>query len=110
MSKISTQVMAAVAAIYAARVLLSATALKLYVLMVAVWGIAKLVWVARVLQNLATEEKSGLASLANFMLEAITHAHPSVQIMLAVAALALVSLFFDVGGARSAPRGARLAA
>jgi hypothetical protein len=108
MSKISTQVMGAVALIYTARALLSATALKLYVLLASVWAVAKLVWVARVLQNLATVEKSGIASVLNFMLEAVTHAHPGVQVTLFVAALALISLFFDFRGA--AARGARLAA
>ena len=109
MSKISTQVMAAVAVIYAARALLSATALKLYVLLASVWAVARLVWVAKVFENLEAVEKSGVAAAANFALTAITHAHPSVQATLAVGAVALVSLFFNFGGSRTA-RGARLAA
>lgn len=102
MSKISTHVMAAVAAIYAARLLLSATALKLYILLAALFAVAKLVWVAKVFENLAVVERSGVAAAGNFMLEALAHAHPGVQVTLFVAVLAFASLFFRVGS-RAAP-------
>lgn len=96
MSKIEQQVMASVGAIYLARTLVGATALKLYALLLSVWGIGKLVWVSKVFENLAVAEQSGIQAVGNFILVALSHAQFGVQIALVVAVIAAVSLFLDV--------------
>jgi len=109
MTKIGQQVMASVAVIYAVRVLCGATALKLYVLLISVWGIGRLVWVSKVLENFSIVERSGASAAGNFALHALEHTSTSVQLVLAVAAIAGLWLFFDVARA-GASRGARFAA
>jgi hypothetical protein len=110
MTRIKQNVMASVALIYAARVLFGATALKLYVLLFAVWGIGKLVWVSKIVENLSTVEKSGLASVGNFVLAALEHASTSVQLVLLVALVAAFSLVFDAVRAGATARGGGFAA
>ena len=109
MSTIKQNVMASVALIYAVRTLFGATALKFYVLLAAVWGVGKLVWVSKVFENLALVERSGITAVGNFMLAAIEHASTSVLLVLVVGIAAGFSLFFDVARA-SRTRSARLAA
>lgn len=105
---IKHKVMASVALIYAARTLLSATALKFYALLASVWGIGKLVWVSKVFENFFVVEKSGIIAVGNFIISAFAHAHTGVQLFLAVAVIAVMLLAVDV--LRAATRGARFAA
>jgi hypothetical protein len=109
MSKISQQVMASVAVIYAARKASGPTALKLYTLMLSIWGIGKLVWVSKVFENFLVAGKSGMTALSNYLLVALEHAHISVQLTLAVFIIAGVWLLLDLARA-AAPRSARFAA
>lgn len=97
-SKIEQQVMASVATIYAVRKLFSATALKLYVCVLCLWGLGQLVWVARVFENLST---AGLQGFANFALSAVLNAETLVQLILLLGALVFVSLLLDL--VRSTP-------
>ena len=92
-SKIEQQVMASVVVIYTARQLVSATALKLYVCAASLYGIAKLVWVSRVWENLA---HVGVQNALHFALSAVLNTHLPVQIALAVFVVAGVSLFVDL--------------
>ncbi len=95
-STIERQVMGSVAAIHAGRGLTSMTALKFYILVLAVWGIGRLVWVAHVVQNFYTVEHKGLRSLAYYVAYALEHTHLAVQVTLFIAAVAAVSLLLDV--------------
>lgn len=92
-SKIEQQVMASVGVIYSARQLVSMTALKLYVCALSLFGIARLVWVSRVWENLA---HVGLSHAAQFMLSAVLNTHLPVQLALAVFVVAGVSLAIDI--------------
>lgn len=92
-SKIEQQVMASVAALYAARQLTSATALKLYVCVLALFGIAKLVWVARVFENLANV---GTGKFFEFIFVAVVNTDVWVQVALVVLAVAGVGLIRDL--------------
>lgn len=92
-SNIEQKVMASVATIYTARQLISATALKLYVCALSLYGLVQLVWVHRVFENLA---RVGLDHAAQFMLAAVVNTHPAVQLTLLVLAVAAVSLTKDV--------------
>jgi len=91
--------MAAVAAIYITRTLLSLTALKVYMIILAVWGIARLVWVSRVVENFYTVEQSGAAAAGRFLLAAVSHAQLGVQIALLIMVIAGVSLLLDISRA-----------
>lgn len=91
-SKIEQQVMASVGVIYAARQLLSATAVKLYVCVLCLYGIAQLVWVERVWSNLA---QVGLSGVGHFTLSALTHTDSIVQITLTALVVAGMSLLLD---------------
>lgn len=92
MTKIEQQVMGSVAVIYAVRQLLSATAMKVYVCAASLYGIASLVWVARVFENLATV---GAAGSLQFMVAAVLNTDTLVQLALLVGTFALFSLLFD---------------
>ncbi len=92
-SKIEQQVMAGVGAIYTARQLVSATALKLYVCVLSLYGIGRLVWVSRVWENLS---HVGLQNAFNFALSAVTHTHLPVQIALAAFVVAGVWFVADL--------------
>jgi hypothetical protein len=92
-SKIEQQVMASVAVVSLTRRLLSATALKLYISVVALYGLGQLVWVQRVFENL---ERVGLSGALNFMVSAVLHTDFLVQAALVVFVAALASLMRDL--------------
>ncbi len=96
--------MASVGTIYATRQLVSATALKLYVCALALFGIARLVWVSRVWENLADVVVGGAAQ---FFLAAVMNTDTLVQMALLVLVLAGVSLVRDL--VRSASNSSSLA-
>ena len=91
-SKIEQRVMAGVGVIYAARQLVSATALKLYVCALSLYGIGRLVWVSHVFENWANV---GLQGTAQFATSAVLNTHLAVQLTLLVLIFAGVSLFLD---------------
>lgn len=94
-SNIERQVMASVGAIYLWRALTNMTALKIYALILSVWGIGRLVWVSKVFDNFFAVEKNGFASMFNYLLVAVEHTNIAVQLTLLVAALAFISLLVD---------------
>lgn len=100
-STIEQRVMASVGAIYTARKVFSATALKAYVLVLSALALWKLVWVTRIIQNFTEIEKSGLGSLGNYIVYALLHTHPAVQLTLAIGAIAFVMLAKDLFRATS---------
>jgi hypothetical protein len=102
-SKIEQQVMASVGVIYTARMLTNATALKVYALVLSVWGIGRLVWVSKVLSNFWAVEKNGIGSVSNYLLYAVEHTHLTVQLALLVAAVAFVGLVVDAARSLSTP-------
>src|SRR3989344_3114772 len=91
-SKIEQQVMAGVGVIYAVRQMASATALKLYICVLSLYGIGRLVWVSNVFENWTNV---GLQGTAQFMTSAVLNTHLPVQLALAVLMFAGVSLFLD---------------
>lgn len=93
--------MSAVGTVYVARALISATALKLYVCAVALFALARLVWVERVFTNFS---QVGLSHTVEFFSSALLHTDTLVQLTLAVLALAGVSLVRDLLRSASAPR------
>lgn len=103
-SKIESQVMASVGAIYAARRLASATALKLYALAASVYALGVLVWVSKIEENLLSIANGGVLAVGNFVLYAAVHTSIAVQAVLLVAAIALVSLAADIVRSVSAGR------
>jgi len=108
MSNITQKVMASVLVIYLARKATGPTALKCYILLLSLWGMGRLVWVSKIVENFSTVAQSGVLAVGNFMLVAVEHAHISVQLTLAVILVAGVWLLLDLARA-AAPR-ARLAA
>jgi hypothetical protein len=104
-TKIEQQVMASVGVIYTARTLTNVTALKVYALILSVWGIGRLVWVSKVLDNFFAVEKYGLGAISNYLLYAVEHTHLAVQLALFVAAVASVGLIIDAARSFSASRG-----
>lgn len=100
-SKIEQQVMASVGVIYSARQLVGATALKLYVCALSLYGIAKLVWVARVWENFSAV---GWGNAFSFASSALLHTHLPVQLAFAVFVLAGVWFAVDIIRSLSAPR------
>ena len=70
------------------RVVLSNTALASVVVVLALWGIGREVWVARILQNAPRD----LTRLPNFYLAALRHTRLAVQILSLVTLAALVEL------------------
>ena len=91
-SKIEQQVMASVGVIYATRQLVSATALKLYVCVLSLYGIGRLVWVSHVFENWTNV---GLQGSLQFATSAVLNTHLAVQMTLVVLMFAGVSLFLD---------------
>ncbi len=85
--------MASVGVVYAARQLVSATALKLYVCALSLYGLARLVWVSRVWENLANV---GWAHAGQFMLDAVLSTDFLVQFALVVLAVAGIGLIRDL--------------
>ena len=106
-SKIEQRVMAGGGVVYAFRQLTGATALKLYVCALSLYGIGRLVWVSHVFQNWANV---GLQGSLEFVSAAIINTHLPVQIVLMVLLFAGFSLLFDltrsVGGSRGFAGGA----
>lgn len=92
---IEQRVMANVGVIYTARQVFSPTMLKLYVLAAATLAIWRLVWVTRVEQNFLQVMNGGLVSVWNYFVSAIVHTHPTVQVTLAIAAIAFGGLVVD---------------
>ena len=92
-SKIEQQVMAGVGVVYTARQLVSATALKLYVCALSLYGIGRLVWVSHVFENWA---HVGLQGSLQFVSVAVINTHLPVQIALLVLAVVSVSLLADL--------------
>ena len=92
-SKIEQRVMAGVGAVYIFRQLVSATALKLYVCALSLYGIGRLVWVSHVFQNWANV---GLQGSLEFVSAAIINTHLPVQIVLLVLAITALSLIRDL--------------
>lgn len=92
-SKIEQQVMASVGTIYLGRKLISATALKLYTLVVAAYALVQFTWVHKVFSNWA---HVGLAGSWQFVTYAVLHTHLPVQIALVVLAVAGISLVRDM--------------
>ena len=84
--------MASVGVIYAARQLISATALKLYAFAAAVYALVQLTWVHKVFANWA---HVGLAGSWQFVTYAVLHTHLAVQVTLLVLAVAGLSLIAD---------------
>ena len=70
----------------------SATALKLYICVLSLYGIGRLVWVSNVFENWTNV---GLQGTAQFMTSAVLNTHLPVQLALAVLMFAGVSLFLD---------------
>jgi hypothetical protein len=92
-SKIEQQVMAGVGVVYAARQLVSTTALKLYVCVLSLYGIGRLVWVSHVFDNWS---RVGLDGTFQFVTSAVLHTHLPVQIALLVLAIAAAGLIRDL--------------
>lgn len=88
--------MASVGVIYTARSLVGPVALKLYVLALSLWSIARLVWVSKVFDNFSAVSKGGVESIATFSLFAVTHTTLFVQLALIVAMGAVVGLCVDL--------------
>jgi len=95
-SNIERQVMANVGVIYSVRKIFGPTALKAYVFVASVAALWKLVWVTRVFQNFALVERHGVASMGNYLLYAVAHTSPLVQLTLVVGAIAFIALFADL--------------
>lgn len=93
MTTIEKNVMANVALIYTMRRLTSPPALKLYVCVVCLWGLASLVWVAKVFENLA---HVGAAGSLQFFIAAVLNTDTLVQLILVVGVVAAVSLAVDL--------------
>src|SRR3989344_1944079 len=92
-SKIERHVMASVAVIYAARRLVSPFALKLYICRLSFWGLGRLVWVARVFENL---EAAGLRNSLRFVFSAVLNTDTLVQVTLLALVVAGASLLLDI--------------
>ena len=88
--------MASVAVVHTARRVFSATALKLYVLVGSAYAFGVLVWVSQVRENLLQAANNGVLAVGNFVLYAVLHTSLVVQVVLLVAAVALVSLAIDL--------------
>ncbi|MEK7068378.1 MAG: hypothetical protein AAB964_01030 [Patescibacteria group bacterium] len=85
--------MASVGAIYVARQLVSATALKLYVIVMALWALGRLVWVERVFENLSGV---GVGGTFNFIAAAVFNAEVAVQATFALLIVAGLWLIRDL--------------
>ena len=92
-SKIEQQVMASVGTVYVARQALSATALKLYVCALSLYGLVQLVWVHRVWENLA---QVGWSHAAAFLVEAVLNTELLVQLALIALVVAGIGLVRDL--------------
>jgi uncharacterized membrane protein YqhA len=100
-SNIEHQVMASVSVIYTARRLVSAPAIKLYVCALALFSLARLVWVSKVFENLS---QVGLGNTLQFMLSAALNTDVLVQVALMALVVAGVSLTRDLVRSATATR------
>lgn len=89
---IEERVMANVALVYATRLMLSRTALKLYALLGSAAGIVALVSISNVATNFVNVAQGGVGSVAVFTVSAVLGTTLIVQVALAVAAFSAVSL------------------
>ncbi|MBC7836604.1 hypothetical protein H7X87_02390 [Acetobacteraceae bacterium] len=96
MSKIEKNVMGSVAAIYTFRLASGFTALKFYMLLVSIAGLAFLVSLPNVVANFANVASHGVGSIAPFVLSAISGTTILVQLALLVGVFAFSLLFRDV--------------
>jgi len=96
MSKIEERVMANITLIYAARILKSATALKLYALIGSAVGLVALVSISNVVANFVNAAEGGVGSMAVFTVSAVLGTTLVVQLALAVAAASAISLVVPV--------------
>lgn len=101
-SKIEQQVMASVAVVHTARRMVSATALKVYVLVASVYALGILVWVSRVEENFLQALNGGVLAVGNFVLAAFVNTSVGVQMASVIAILALGSLAIDLARSASA--------
>lgn len=95
-SNIEQRVMANVSLIYAGRILLSNTALKLYALVLSVIGIATFVSVSNVISNFVNSSQAGAGGMFFFTVSAVLGTTLVVQVALAVAAASALSLVVPV--------------
>lgn len=95
--------MASVGVVYAARQLVSATALKLYVCVFALGALGRLVWVERVFSNWANV---GVGGSLDFIAAALLNAEVAVQLVFAALVVAGLWLVRDL--TRLTNPGARL--
>lgn len=100
-SNIERGVMASVSVIYGVKALISATALKLYVLAASGVALWQFTWVHRVFANWA---QVGWAGSWQFVSYAFLHTHLPVQIATLVAAAAVLSLIIDAARSFASPR------
>ena len=100
-STVEERVMANVGVIYTSRRAVCATALKSYVLVLAALALWKLVWVTRVEQNFLHMLNGGVLSAGNYVLYALVHTHPAVQLTLGIGVVAFVLLASDLYRATS---------
>jgi hypothetical protein len=103
-TRMEQKVMANVGAIYTGRVLTGMTALKVYALILSVWGVGRLVWVSKVFQNFLIVEKNGAGSIFNYAVSSLTHTHVAVLAVLFVGTVAFVSLVVDAVRSIVTPR------
>lgn len=89
-TNIEKNVMRRVHAIHALRPIVSMGALSIVIATVALWGIGREVWVARVFQN--TPHSGGLVSVAHFYIDAFDHTRLIVQALTLLTAASLVYL------------------
>ncbi|MGE5541283.1 MAG: hypothetical protein ACM3TU_03330 [Bacillota bacterium] len=92
-ASISKNVMRRVRVIHAVRPLLSTTALGVIVLVLALWGIGREVWVARVFENMPSV--ADLAAVTRFFAAAFLNTRVAVQVLLVLAAFASVLVVRD---------------
>lgn len=92
-TSISRTVMRRVRVIHAVRPFFSGASLAALLFILALWGIGREVWVARVFENMPSVRD--IAAVARFMLAAFEHTHLTVQALSLVALLALVWMMVD---------------
>src|SRR3989344_2750865 len=89
---IEERVMMNVATVFALRKLVSATALKLYALVLSLGGVVALVSVSNVIANLVKVAEGGVGSVAFFVVSAVLSTTLVVQVALLLGAFAAISL------------------
>lgn len=92
-SRIHMNVMRRVHIIHALRPLMTTTALSTFAFLLALWGIAREVWVAQVVENMPSLADG--AALLQFILAAFMHTEFLVQALVVIALMAIVWLVAD---------------